>query len=123
MLYSSVIRDRFRAPRFRGDLPGADRRFEDVNPLCGDRIRIEAQTAGGRLRTARWSGDCCAICGASADILLEAVEGREVAEAVATGPELILERLDADIRPTRMKCVTLPISVLRGALAGREVLR
>jgi nitrogen fixation protein NifU and related proteins len=123
VLYSSVIRDRFRAPRFRGDLPGADRRFEDVNPLCGDRIRIEARTEGDRLAGARWSGDCCAICGASADILLEALEGRLLAEAAAAEPELVLERLDADIRPTRMKCVTLPITVLRGALAGREVLR
>jgi hypothetical protein len=30
--------------------------------------------------------------------------------------ESILERLDSDIRPSRMKCVALPLSVLQGAI-------
>ena len=33
------------------------------------------------------------------------------------------QRLEADIRPSRMKCVTLPLSVLQGALDGKEVAR
>jgi hypothetical protein len=35
----------------------------------------------------------------------------------------LLERLQADVRPSRMKCVTLPLTVLQGALEGREVAR
>ena len=31
-------------------------------------------------------------------------------------PASILERLDADIRPSRMKCVALPLAVLQEAL-------
>jgi len=38
-------------------------------------------------------------------------------------PASLLERLDADIRPSRMKCVTLPLSVLQDALSGQEVAR
>jgi hypothetical protein len=38
-------------------------------------------------------------------------------------PASLLERLDADIRPSRMKCVTLPLSVLQEALSGQEVTR
>jgi nitrogen fixation NifU-like protein len=123
MLYSPVISERFRNPKFRGTLPDADAAFEDVNPLCGDRIRIECRIDGGRIADARHTGDSCAICAASADVLLEMALGRDVTEAAAIGPELLLERLDADIRPSRMKCLTLPLTVLRGALAGREVLR
>jgi nitrogen fixation NifU-like protein len=121
MIYSSVIRERFRRPRFRGELPQPDLAFEDVNPLCGDRIRIECRIADGRLSDARHRGDSCAICAASADLLLEMVIGRTVEEAAAVGPSALLERLEADIRPTRFKCVTLPLSVLQGALEGREV--
>ena len=29
----------------------------------------------------------------------------------------LLDRLDSDIRPSRMKCVILPLTVLQGALA------
>jgi nitrogen fixation protein NifU and related proteins len=121
MIYSSVIRERFRRPRFRGELPRPDHAFEDVNPLCGDRIRIECRIADGRLSDARHRGDSCAICAASADLLIEMVIGRTVEEAAAVEPAALLERLEADIRPTRFKCVTLPLSVLQGALEGREV--
>ena len=59
--YSDVIRQRFRNPRFRGRLADANLSFEDVNPLCGDRIAIEGRMEGGRLAEARHHGDCC-IC-------------------------------------------------------------
>jgi nitrogen fixation protein NifU and related proteins len=121
MIYSNVIRERFRQPKFRGELAQPDHSFEDVNPLCGDRIRIECRIADGRLSDARHRGDSCAICAASADLLLEMAIGRTVEEAAAIELPALLERLEADIRPTRIKCVTLPLSVLQGALEGREV--
>ena len=108
--YSDVIRERFRRPRFRGRLVNPDAAFEDVNPLCGDRIRMH-------------HGDSCAICAASADVLIEMAVGRPVTEVAELAAADVLERLQADIRPTRMKCVTLPITVLQGALDGREVAR
>jgi nitrogen fixation NifU-like protein len=122
MLYSGVIRERFRRPRFRGNLPGADASFEDVNPLCGDRIRIECRLGDGRVLDARFTGDSCAIAAASADLLLELAVGQplEAIRDLGTGP--LLERLEAEIRPSRMKCVGLPLAVLQSALDGRGVL-
>src|SRR5207245_1194021 len=38
-LYTSVIRDRWRKPRFPGHLPGPHETAEDANPACGDRLR------------------------------------------------------------------------------------
>jgi nitrogen fixation NifU-like protein len=122
-LYSDVIRERFRNPRFRGTVPDADASFEDVNPLCGDRIRIECRVADGTIADARFTGDCCAIAAASADLLLERIVGQRVALAHTLEVGDLLERLDADIRPSRMKCVMLPLSVLQGALDGKEVAR
>ena len=121
MLYSSVIRERFRHPRFRGGLSGADASFEDVNPLCGDRIRIECRVADGRVLDARFTGDSCAIAAASADLLLELVLGQPVEMVHGLKLAALLERLQADIRPSRMKCVSLPLGVLQGALDGKAV--
>ena len=123
MVYSSVIRERFRAPRYRGTLPEADAAFEDVNPLCGDRIRIECRIAGGRITDARHRGDSCAICAASADVLLESVTGQPVTMASKVTAADLLALLQGDVRASRMKCVTLPLTVLQGALDGREVAR
>ena len=61
-LYSDVIRERWRRPRFRGELPGASAVAEDVNPLCGDRVRLMVALEGDRVATARFVGDSCAIC-------------------------------------------------------------
>jgi len=122
-LYGSVIRERFRRPRFQGRIPAPDAAFEDVNPLCGDRIAIECRLEDGVLADARHHGDSCAICMASADVLLELAVGRRAEDAAALGTPDVVERLQADIRPSRMKCVALPITVLQGALEGREVAR
>jgi nitrogen fixation protein NifU and related proteins len=115
-LYSDVIRERFRQPRFRGTLERPDVSGEDVNPLCGDRVRIQARLREGRLTEGRWTGDCCAISAASADVLLEMMAGQPAARARELTTANILERLDSDIRASRMKCVALPLTVLQDAL-------
>ena len=118
--YSDVIKRRWRKPAFRGRLPDANAVAEDVNPLCGDRVRMELDVEDDRVRAARFAGDSCAICTASADVLAEKVSGRTVREATALAPADLLEALEADIRPTRMRCVTLPLDVLRTALGVRD---
>ncbi|HKB26794.1 MAG TPA: iron-sulfur cluster assembly scaffold protein [Methylomirabilota bacterium] len=118
--YSDVIRERWRRPKFRGELPGANAVAEDVNPLCGDRVRLMLSLAGSRVADARFAADSCAICAASADVTAELVAGRPVAEALGLEAADVLAVLQADIRPTRMRCVTLPLSVLAMALARRN---
>ena len=42
-LYREQIIDRFKNPRSRGMLDPHDFTYEDDNPLCGDRIRIDVR--------------------------------------------------------------------------------
>ena len=116
VVYSDVIRERWRRPRFRGELPGATATAEDVNPLCGDRVRVSVRLDGPSVEAVRFMGDACAICLASADVVAELAQGstRDEASALTVGD--VLEVLRADIRPTRMRCVTLPVGVLATAL-------
>jgi nitrogen fixation NifU-like protein len=116
-LYGDVIRERWRRPRFRGELAGATATAEDVNPLCGDRVRMQLRVEDGRVQAVRFAGDSCAICTASADVVAELVEGRSRGEAAALAASDVLAVLQADVRPTRMRCVTLPLTVLARALA------
>jgi len=119
VLYSDAVRERWRHPRFRGTVTDANALAEDVNPLCGDRVRITARLGHDRVQTLRFTGDSCAICSASADVLAELVEGHTVSEALGVESADILETLGTDVRPTRMRCVTLPLSVLHMALDGQ----
>ena len=118
VLYSDAVRDRWRHPRFRGAAADANAVAEDVNPLCGDRVRMSARVIGARLEQVRFTGDSCAICAASADVLAELTEGHTVAEARAVETADVLQTLGTDVKPTRMRCVTLPLGVLRTALDG-----
>jgi nitrogen fixation protein NifU and related proteins len=116
-LYGDVIRERWRRPRYRGDLADATTMAEDVNPLCGDRVRMQLRLEDGRVRAVRFAGDSCAICTASADVVAELAEGRPGGDAAAIQASDVLGVLQADVRPTRMRCVTLPLTVLAKALA------
>ena len=120
-VYSDVIRERWRRPRHRGEVPGANAVAEDVNPLCGDRVRMMLTVgADGRVEKAGFVGDSCAICTASADVVSDLVVGRARAEAAALDVADVLNVLQSEIRPTRMRCVTLPVSVLGQALNGAK---
>jgi nitrogen fixation NifU-like protein len=116
-LYGDVVRERWRNPRFRGELSGPDvASAEDVNPLCGDRVRLTLQRRNGTVQAVRFTGDSCAICSASADVVAELAQGRPAAEAARLGADDLLAVLQADIRPSRMRCLTLPLTVLQQAL-------
>jgi nitrogen fixation NifU-like protein len=121
-LYGGVILERFRHPRHFGELPGADAVHEDVNPLCGDRLRVELRLGADReVEAIRFQGDACAIATASADLLAEMVEGRPAQDALRLERDVLITALGAPIRASRLGCVSLPLAVLRGALgAGAE---
>jgi nitrogen fixation NifU-like protein len=120
-LYSSVIRERYRKPRRFGGIPNPDAAFEEVNPLCGDRVRMELRLSDGRVAEARFTGDSCAICAASADLLAEIISGRSLAEIERITADDLLRLLETEIRPSRMKCVTLPLQALKGAMAAMRI--
>jgi nitrogen fixation protein NifU and related proteins len=115
-LYSDAIRQRWRQPRFRGEVSDATATAEDVNPLCGDRVRMSVRVRDGAVEAVRFTGDSCAICSASADVTAELSQGRPATEAARLSSEEVLTVLGTDVKPTRMRCVTLPISVLQQAL-------
>jgi len=78
-LYREQIIDRFKNPKMRGVLDPHDYSYEDDNPLCGDRIRVDVRVDGqGIITEAAYSGEGCAISQASADLLTESVVGKSL---------------------------------------------
>ena len=115
--YTAKILDHARQPKNFGRVVDPDVQLEELNPLCGDRIRIELRLSNdGEILEARFSGEMCAIAKGSASILLESLEGRTVAAAIAISDLEVLESLAGAIPKNRIQCALLPISALRGAL-------
>ena len=115
-LYSEIILEHFRHPRNYGSLPAPDISAEDVNPLCGDRIRIELQVKGGIVEAARFKGDGCAISLAAASILTELILGADVTGGDVISTDALLASLQTDIRPARIKCALLALEALRSGV-------
>ncbi len=113
ILYSDVLLDHFRNPRNEGSLPAADIIAEDVNPLCGDRIRLEVKLNGKVIEAARFRGDGCAISIAAASLLTEMIVGRTLDQEEVIADERLLAALESDIKPARIKCALLALDVLR----------
>ena len=117
VFYTEKILDHARRPRKFGRVVDPDVQFEELNPLCGDRIRVELRLAdGGQILEARFSGEMCAIAKGSASILFESVEGRTVAAILGISDLQVLESLAGAIPKNRIQCALLPISALRGAV-------
>jgi nitrogen fixation NifU-like protein len=119
-IYTERLLDHYRHPRNRGHLDAPDLAAEEYNPLCGDRVIIEAQVEAGRIVEARFEGRGCALCLGAASILTEVIQGRELEELRALGPEAFLSELQSTPRPSRLKCALLPWMAFRHAAYGER---
>ncbi len=118
-LYREVIIERYKSPHFRGELNPHDVSFEDENPLCGDHIRIDLRVNDEeRVVEAAFSGHGCAISQASADLLLESVIGKTLAEVKKLTRDDVLELIGIELGPVRLKCALLSLKVLKAGVYG-----
>ena len=121
-LYRELIIDRYKNPQLQGSMDPHDYSYEDDNPLCGDRIRIDVRVdQEGTVTEALFSGEGCAISQASADLLVESIIGKNLDEVKKLSTEHILELLGIQLGPVRIKCALLSWSALEdGVLSYRR---
>jgi nitrogen fixation protein NifU and related proteins len=117
-LYRDIILDHYRNPRNRGTLDPADYTYEDVNPLCGDEIRIDVRVVDNKVSEIKFSGRGCAVSQASTSMLTEMVEGLPLDEVKALTKDDLLEELAIPVSPARMKCALLGLKVLKAGIYG-----
>ncbi len=80
-LYQQVIIDHSRERHGYGLRPGADGESFQLNPTCGDEIRLQVKLDGNTLTWVRWEGRGCSISQASASVLTDLIEGQTVERA------------------------------------------
>ncbi len=117
--YRELILDHYKNPRNKGTLDPHDFSYEDDNPLCGDRIRIDLRVDGeNRVTDVAFTGRGCAISQASASLLTEAIKGKTLDEIKQIGKEEILDMLGIELGPVRLKCALLSLKVLKAGAYG-----
>jgi nitrogen fixation NifU-like protein len=140
-LYQEVILDHTKKPRNFGALPGANRRAEGHNPLCGDRATVFLRLEDDRVADVRFQGAGCSISTASASMMTESVKGKTRADVerlferfhrlITSDPTRAGENAAPELGklavfsgvcefPVRVKCASLAWHTLKAALSGES---
>ena len=117
-LFRENILDHYRNPRHKGVLENPDITYEDANPLCGDRIRMDLKVRDGAIEDIAFTGVGCSISQAAASMLCEAVHGKPLEEVKKLGRDDVLEMLGIELGPVRLKCGLLALKTLKAGVYG-----
>lgn len=135
-LYQDIILDHNKRPRHYGVLAGHTHTAEGYNPLCGDKIDVFLKVVDERIEAIQFEAASCAICKASASMMVDALQGKTLAEAMQADHrvnEILATETEVDLVmdgefaalagvrkfPARIKCASLPWRTYEAALKGQ----
>ena len=133
-LYQQVILEHYKKPRNKGKTDPTHRFQRGHNPSCGDTIELTVRLdeTGDTIEDVKFEGEGCAIALASADLMAEALRGKQVDEALGMvqrfqrmmkgEDEFPKEQRKLNVMagvaqfPVRIKCANLTWHTLKAAL-------
>ncbi|MBI3385359.1 iron-sulfur cluster assembly scaffold protein [Candidatus Gottesmanbacteria bacterium] len=115
-IYFEQIIDLYQHPRNFGRLKKPTVSHEEVNVFCGDKIRMDLGIKNDQIIDVAFGGSGCAISIASASLLTDMVHGKKLALVKKITKENLLQSLNIELTPTRLKCAWLSWEVLQKAL-------
>ncbi|MDP8023111.1 MAG: Fe-S cluster assembly sulfur transfer protein SufU [Nitrososphaeria archaeon] len=114
--YENVM-DHYKNPRNKGKPDSYDTEYGDSNPTCGDNVKIYIKIEANRIKKIGFEGNGCALSMASASLMTEMVDGESLDNALKISEKDLMNELGIkELGPNRIKCVALPVKVLKMAI-------
>lgn len=116
-MYQEHILEHYENPYNRMTIAQPTLELRDLNPLCGDEVRIQARLDDqGHLAQVGFDGKGCIISLAAASMLMEAVEGKSLDEVKQMDRQTMLDLLGVPLTTMRVKCAMLALRTLQKAI-------
>ena len=115
-MYQEHILENYKDPMNFGTINNPTNEKRELNPLCGDDITIQLIIKENQVQEIKFKGEGCAISIASASLLTEEIKGKTIKEILKLNQADIMKLLMITISPGRMKCATLSLKAVQGAI-------
>ena len=111
-LYRQIILDRYKNPVNLGQIDDGIK-VEDINPLCGDRIKIWLKIKDQIIVDAKFQGSGCAISIAATDILMDLIKGKKLKQILSLSGSEIEDELDIKLTSVRKRCAYIGLEAIK----------
>lgn len=115
-LHAENILSHHRNPRRKGKLKKPTIEHSELNPSCGDSLKLQLTIRGNRIAEIGWDGTGCALSQGGMSMLAEELPNMTTTDVAALLPRHMRSLLGVPISTRRLKCALLPLLTLHNAL-------
>ncbi len=115
-IYQEEILEHYKHPHNHGSIENADIVQKERNASCGDELTFYLVVQDGKIVDVKFEGQGCAISQATASQLTDKVKGMTEEQVNKLTKQDILDMLQIDLSPTRLKCALLSLQGVKHAL-------
>ena len=117
VLAQEELVDHYKFPHHRKEVANPTFFEEEYNPSCGDKIMLTGVIRDGVIVDIGFSGSGCMLSQAAASMLMARVHSMSVKQAQSITAEQVREEVGIELGPTRLRCATLALEVLKRAVS------
>lgn len=111
--YSETIKQHYHHSRNTGKLSHYTHTASELNPLCGDEIKVYLEVENRKIKDISYEARGCMISIAAASVLSEYIKGKSLSEIKKIAKEDIDKLLGVRISPARESCSTLALNAIK----------
>lgn len=111
--YSNTIKQHYKNPLNAGKLLHFTHTAKQVNPLCGDEIRVYLILKDNQIRDIKYETRGCMISIAAASVLSEFIKGKTLPQIKKITKGDIDKLLGVKISPAREPCAMLMLNAIK----------
>ena len=114
-MYSEEVMERFKNPKYVGEIKNADGVGEEGNLKCGDIMRVYIKVEDGKISDIKFNTYGCVAAIASSDYLCEIAKGKTLEEAEKITSKDVVDHM-GKVPAIKVHCSVLAQDALKKAI-------